>query len=125
MNGLPKGTMMSLSTTKTPGVRRRTIGALLTAGLIAGAVGSLPTVAHAVEPVGTATLTEIDLPGTRVQGAAPIDLAAAGYTETEYYATGTANRYTGLPTSLTAAAVLDSGNPYTTRVVVRTPTAEK
>jgi hypothetical protein len=116
--------MMSLSTTPKPGVRRRTIGALLTAGLIAGALGSIPTVAHAVEPVGTATLTEIDVPGTRIQGAAPIDLAAAGYTETEYYATGTANRYNAAPTPLSTTSVLDSGNPYTTRVVVRTPSPE-
>ena len=51
--------------------------------------------AHAAESVGTATLTEIRVPRHAIQGAAAVDLAAAGYTETEYYASGTANRYNG------------------------------
>ena len=58
-------------------------------------------------------------------GAAAVDLAAAGYTETEYYASGTANRYDGTSAVTPTATVLDSGHPYTTRVVVSTPSPEK
>jgi hypothetical protein len=54
--------------------------------------------------------------------AAAVDLAAAGYTEREFYAEGIANRYAGaVPTSLETARVIDGGWRYRTRVIVRTP----
>lgn len=116
---------MSQLEAQTTGVRFRKVAALLTPVLIAGALVSVPVAAHAAESVGTATLTEINVPGTRIQGAAAVDLATAGYTETEYYASGTANRYDGTSAVTPTATVLDSGHPYTTRVVVRTPSPEK
>ena len=115
---------MSPLESETTGVKFRTVAGLLAPVLIAGALVSVPMTAHAAEPVGTATLTEINVPGTRIQGAAAVDLAAAGYTETEYYASGSANRYDGTGSATTTATMLDSNHPYTTRVIVRTPPAE-
>lgn len=58
--------------------------------------------------------------------AAAIDLAAAGYTEREFFAAGQAQRYRGaLPGAQATAQVIDSGWPYRTRVLVRTPPAAK
>ena len=51
--------------------------------------------------------------------ASQFDLAARGYVEEEYFIEGTANRYTIVP--LTTATILNSGNPYKTRIVVRRP----
>lgn len=49
-------------------------------------------------------------------------LAAAGYTEREFYAEGTAQRYRGATANATAnATVVDGDWPYRTRVLVRTP----
>ena len=62
--------------------------------------------------------------------ATTVNLAAYGYTAREFKAEGLANRYngtTGPPGSppLTTATVLDSGNPYSTRVMVRYPNPHK
>ena len=58
--------------------------------------------------------------------ATAVDLAAAGYTAREFYAEGLANRYTGADANtFTTAAVLDGGNPYRTRVMVRYPKPSK
>lgn len=58
--------------------------------------------------------------------AAAVDLAAAGYTEREFYASGQANRYRGaLRGAQATAEVIDGGWPYRTRVLVRTPKAAK
>jgi hypothetical protein len=76
--------------------------------------------------VPDATLSEINVPGTTPMSATPVDLAAYGYTAREFYAAGTANRYTGaVAGALTTASVLDSGNPYRTRVMVRYPAPNK
>ncbi len=51
------------------------------------------------------------------------DLASRGYVEEEYFISGTASRF-NIPTgtaATTTATVLDSGNPYKTRIVVRKP----
>ncbi|WP_454852556.1 alpha/beta hydrolase domain-containing protein [Promicromonospora soli] len=73
-----------------------------------------------------AALTPVDVPGTTPMSAAAVDLAAAGYTEREFYAEGTANRYAGaVPTSLETARVIDRGWPYRTRVIVRAPDARQ
>jgi hypothetical protein len=84
--------------------------------------GSLAATATAATPVPPAGLTEINVPGTTPLSATTVDLAAVGYTAREFYAAGQANRYTGADTNaLTTASVLDSGNPYRTRVMVRYP----
>ena len=58
--------------------------------------------------------------------ATAVDLAAAGYTAKEFYAEGLANRYTGAnANTFTTATVLDGGNPYRTRVMVRYPKPHK
>ncbi|VEI12776.1 alpha/beta hydrolase domain-containing protein [Trueperella bialowiezensis] len=51
----------------------------------------------------------------------PLDLAAAGYTEEEYFISGTANVYEGQ----SELAVKYREQPYTTRIMVRKPAAEK
>src|SRR6201991_3859121 len=53
--------------------------------------------------------------------ATDVDLAKWGYVEQEYLISGQANRYT--ITGTNTATVLSSGNPYTTRIVVRRPTS--
>ena len=77
-------------------------------------------------PVRAAALTEVDVPGTAPMSAAAVDLRAAGYTEREFYADGTAARYAGaVSTSLETARVIDRGWPYRTRVLVRAPESKK
>ena len=69
-----------------------------------------------------AKLTQVNVPGTTPLGAAAVDLKAAGYTEREFYAEGTANRYRGaVPGATENATVIDGNWPYRTRVLVRTP----
>lgn len=54
-----------------------------------------------------------------IYSASAIELAEYGYVEEEYFIEGTANRYSmeGMETG----AVLDSGHPYRTRLIVRRP----
>src|SRR5436190_17615614 len=96
---------------------------------LAGALVSGPSLAGtaaAASPVPAATLTEINVPGTTPLSATTVDLAAHGYTAREFYASGLANRYTGADANtFTTASVLDSGNPYRTRVMVRYPAPDK
>src|SRR5205085_1253071 len=95
------------------------VGALVSVPLLAG------TAAAAI-PVPAATLTQVNVPGTSPMSATAVDLAAAGYTAREFYAAGQANRYTGAAANtFTTATVLDGGNPYLTRVMVRYPTPDK
>jgi hypothetical protein len=51
--------------------------------------------------------------------ASPLDLAARGYVEEEYFVSGEACRYNGV--GLTTATVRDCGFAYTTRILVRRP----
>lgn len=84
------------------------------------------TKSPAALPVSAAKLTEINVPGTTPMAAAAIDLAAAGYTEREFYAEGTANRYRGvLFGTQSTGQIIDSNWPYRTRVLVRAPKADK
>lgn len=77
-------------------------------------------------PVSAARLTEIHVPGTSLMGAAAVDLSASGYTEHEFYADGLANRYRGAAIgSLKTAEIIDGNWPYRTRVIVRSPKANK
>lgn len=91
-------------------------------------VGPVSTVqaAEAAPHLSAAVLTPVEVPGTKPMTAAAVDLAAAGYTEHEFYANGLAQRYRGaLPGAQATAQVLDGGWPYRTRVLVRTPKAAK
>lgn len=77
-------------------------------------------------PVVPAKLTQVAVPDTTPMAAAAIDLAAAGYTEREFYAEGKASRYRGvLPGTVATGQVIDGNWPYRTRVLVRAPKAEK
>src|SRR3954447_26715328 len=98
---------------------------------LAGVLVSVPEVAAKktkvkASAVPAATLTEIDVPGTTPMSATTVDLAAAGYTAREFYAAGLANRYSGAnANTFTTASLLDSDNPYRTRVMVRYPAPDK
>lgn len=84
------------------------------------------TVLTAAPKLSAAVLTPVQVPGTTPMAAAAIDLAAAGYTEQEFYASGQAHRYRGaLRGAQATSPVIDGGWPYRTRVLVRTPTAAK
>ncbi|MFZ2986901.1 MAG: alpha/beta hydrolase domain-containing protein [Ideonella sp.] len=76
--------------------------------------------------LSAAVLTPVHVPGTMPMTAAAIDLAAAGYTEHEFYASGQARRYRGvLPGAQATGQIIDGGWPYRTRVLVRAPRAAK
>ena len=69
-----------------------------------------------------AHLAPVNVPGTTALGAAAVSLSKYGYTEREFYADGLANRYRGaVGAAAQNATVIDSNNPYRTRVLVRTP----
>jgi hypothetical protein len=108
-------------------VRRAAVLPLV--AVLAGAlVSATPLTANAATAgrVPAATLTKVDVPGTSPMSATTVDLKAVGYTAKEFYAEGFANRYTGADAgALTTATLLDSGNPYRTRVMVRYPKPDK
>ena len=107
----------------------RRVRGLLVAAAIVGGLLSAPASASASQssPPGgplmpAAKLTQVNVPGTTPLGAAAVDLKAAGYTEREFYAEGTANRYRGaIPGATENATVIDGNWPYRTRVLVRAP----
>jgi hypothetical protein len=69
-----------------------------------------------------AKLSEVRVPETTPMSAAAVNLAKAGYTEREFYADGTANRYRGAVSgSEQIAQRIDWNWPYRTRVLVRAP----
>jgi hypothetical protein len=120
--------MSKLRTRLSPkGVRRAALFLFLAALVGALISGPLPAgTAAAASPVPAASLTEINVPGTTPLSATAINLTAYGYTAREFYASGFANRYTGADANtLTTASVLDGGNPYRTRVMVRYPARHK
>ena len=53
------------------------------------------------------------------------DLGSDGYTEQEFFFSGSASRYTVSTGQLTTATVVDTGHPYKTRMVVRRPVKAK
>lgn len=76
--------------------------------------------------VPAATLTKVNISGTEPMTSAGIDLGKYGYTETEYFADGEANRYEGAGSAnTTTAKIIDSNHDYRTRVLVRTPAKDK
>jgi hypothetical protein len=121
---------MRTSYRRTPGQLRRATAAVVTGTLLflptSSWAATSPSDAGSTLPVRPAALTEVDVPGTTPMSAAAVDLAAAGYTEREFYAEGTASRYSAaVPTSLETAQLIDGGWPYRTRVIVRTPEARE
>ncbi len=110
------------------GVKARRAILLLPAALAGALISASPPTANAagVVTVPAATLTEVNVPGTSPMSATAVDLKAAGYTAKEFYAEGLANRYSGADANtFTTATVLDGGNPYRTRVMVRYPKPHK
>ena len=108
----------------------RRVRGLAVAAAILGGLLSAPATASASPqsspsggpPMPAATLTQVNVPGTTPLAAAAVDLTAAGYTEREFYADGTANRYRGaIPGATANATVIDGNWPYRTRVLVRAP----
>lgn len=67
-----------------------------------------------------ANLTEVKLNGTKMLGAAAVNLRAAGYQEKEFFASGKARRYSNNG-PLATSTLIDDGWGYNTRVIVRTP----
>ena len=93
----------------------------------ASAAATAHTQPVAIAPrLSAAVLVPVQVPGTTPMSAAAVDLAAAGYTEREFYANGVAQRYRGaLPGAQATAQVIDGGWPYSTRVLVRSPQAAR
>jgi hypothetical protein len=112
------------------GGSRRGVGGLVATAAIIGLLLS-PSVSASASPqsgpsgpppMPAAKLTQVNVPGTTPLGAAAVDLKAAGYTEREFYADGTANRYRGATSGATQTATVIDGNwPYRTRVLVDAP----
>jgi hypothetical protein len=122
---------------------RRLRGAVLLAALTASVGLAAPAAAVPPGPNGEpprpSTATGASVPAPAVTGpvartspvgdaahgypflASDVDLAKAGYVEEEYLISGQASRYT--ITGTATATVLSSGHPYSTRIVVRRPTA--
>ncbi|GAA3909385.1 hypothetical protein GCM10022382_15000 [Microbacterium invictum] len=100
-------------------VQRTTVGGVAVLGLTAGLLVAGVTSATAAEPVDSATLEEVDRPGTAMVSAAPFDVGAYDYTEREFFASGEAHSFllNGVLTPMTG--------DYKTRVVIRQPSAEK
>ena len=95
------------------------LGLLLSAPAYASASASSPSDGV---PMAAAKLTQVNVPGTTALGAAAVDLKAWGYTDREFYADGTANRYRGAVSGAEANATVIDGNwPYRTRVLVDAP----
>ncbi len=119
--------MSKLRTRLSGGSVRKAALLLLPAALVGALLLAPMGTAKANAVVPAATLTEINVPGTTPMSATAVDLAAAGYTAREFYAEGLANRYTGATTGAltTATPVIESGNPYRTRVMVRYPKPHK
>jgi hypothetical protein len=84
--------------------------------VIASAHGDRPST------VPVARFEPVSVPGTTALAASPanFDPSEYGYTEKEYYVSGTANRYI-FPDVLKDAQLLDGGYPYKTRMIVRRP----
>jgi len=95
--------------------------AIALAGLLAPAFAAVPS-ALVKGPIPT-TGTPGDTAHDYIFFATTHDLATQGYIEEEFYIEGTANRYT-TPAGATGA-IIDSGHPYRTRVVVRRPLNDK
>src|SRR5215813_3831019 len=98
----------------------------LNTALLAGALlstASLSAPAQIPNPIVTGPVASTAVPGDASHNyvffATDHPLAVNGYVEEEFLVEGTANRYS-TPTGATGS-IIDSGNPYKTRIVVRRP----
>jgi len=86
---------------------------------------STATGATVAAPTVTGPIARTSPVGDAARGypflASDVDLAKAGYVEEEYFISGQATRYNANGT--TTATVTSTGHPYSTRIVVRRPTA--
>jgi Alpha/beta hydrolase domain len=129
--------------TAEPTTRRGTTVGTAKAVVMALAVGALAACgggddAHVTPtaptglPASIATVQNAPSGSGQAFGLTLLDLPSLGYTEQEYFVTGTANRYRmGDPVGQnyksppTDAQVVDGGHVYTTRFLVRRPTDPK
>jgi hypothetical protein len=92
--------------------------AILWVALATAASSQVPT------PTVTGPIPAPDIPGAPTRNyiffASNHPLAQQGYTETEYFFSGTANAYSA-PSALATGSVVAGPYPYTTRMVVREP----
>jgi len=93
---------------------------LLATALAGGCGGGSGSQDNTSSSVPVPSIEAITAGGTTFN-ASPVSLEAANYSEKEFYVRGTASRYR-ISNPMTDAEVIDSGHPYTTRVVVRAPT---
>lgn len=104
-------------------VRYRAISAALAIAALAcgpsAAIAALPAVPAPTVTGPVAGVTPGDPSRNYTFLATPIDLAARGYVEEEYFIAGTACRYAGV--GLANATVAGCNFPYRTRIVVRRP----
>jgi len=95
--------------------------------VIALAALLVPTFAAVPSPLVTGPITSSGTPGNTAHDyiffATTHDLPTQGYIEQEFFIEGSANRYT-TPAGATGA-IVDSGHPYRTRIVVRRPANDK
>ncbi|WP_169952846.1 alpha/beta hydrolase domain-containing protein [Microbispora sp. H11081] len=79
------------------------------------------------DPVLTGPIARTTAVGDPAHGypflATDVDLKAAGYVEQEFFVSGTATRYATSGTG--TATVVSTGNPYSTRIVVRRPVSPR
>ncbi|HEY1274543.1 MAG TPA: alpha/beta hydrolase domain-containing protein [Thermoleophilaceae bacterium] len=95
----------------------------VSAALAAPAAGSVPT--PSVEGPIPSTAQPGDPSHDYVFYSTPLDLRRAGYTENEYFISGTATRYPSNPADPLADATPIGTMPYKTRIVVRRPANPK
>lgn len=107
---------------------RRVLAPATAASVLAVALTTAPPLARAATPIPIPTVAgpvAVVTPGDPSRNytflATPLDLAARGYVEEEYFLSGTACRYTGV--GLGTATIAACGFPYRTRIVVRRPTS--
>src|SRR4051794_12862851 len=112
---------------------RKFVARLIAAALFVAAAATCAAVVHA-QPASAAVPDPTvagPVPATVAPGdashdypyfATQFDLAGQGYTEQEFFLSGTANRYSVANGQLTTATLVDGGHPYKTRMVVRRPT---
>jgi len=89
-----------------------------TLATILGAMALTSATALAAD-LRAAKLEPVSRPGTPLS-ASPINLAATGYQEQEYFLSGTAKRYI-FADKMKDATVVDDGHQYKTRIMVRRP----